>query len=211
MLRIHMRKSIHICSVLPLLQQRQMLQLPAQHRYKSVLPPLSRRFVVMVLGKPATNTFSLTNQQTGTLLPGGSVDVSFAFHATSVGRWSQDLAVRNLSNKHDQVSKQGKKPSRERFFFSKAQPDRRGSCEPLSRRSVCSSARVMAPGVLSMSDNPKTRMNRRRYAIHHGGGAVCKTNHRCQVVMQRYCRSTPPLQPTTNCSAYPPLASVGIG
>lgn len=62
----------------------------------------------MVAGKPATNSLLLTNQQTGTLLPGGSVDVSFAFHATSVGRWSHDLAVRNLSNKHDQASEQGR-------------------------------------------------------------------------------------------------------
>ena len=57
----------------------------------------------MVAGKPATNSLLLTNQQTGTVPPGGSVDVSFAFQATSVGRWTHDLAVRNLGNKHDQV------------------------------------------------------------------------------------------------------------
>ena len=57
----------------------------------------------MVAGKPATNSLLLTNQQTGTVMPGGSVDVSFSFHATSVGRWTHDLAVRNLGNKHDQV------------------------------------------------------------------------------------------------------------
>lgn len=58
----------------------------------------------MVAGKPATNTLLLTNQQTGTVPPGGSVDVSFSFHATTVGRWTHDLAVRNLGNKHDQAS-----------------------------------------------------------------------------------------------------------
>lgn len=63
----------------------------------------SSRFVVMVAGKPATNSLLLTNQQTGTVQPGGSMDVSFSFHATSVGRWTHDLAVRNLGNKHDQV------------------------------------------------------------------------------------------------------------
>lgn len=57
----------------------------------------------MVAGKPATNSLLLTNQQTGTVQPGGSVDVSFSFHATSVGRWTHDLAVRNLGNKHDQA------------------------------------------------------------------------------------------------------------
>lgn len=59
----------------------------------------------MVAGKPATNSLLLTNQQTGTVQPGGSMSVSFTFHATSVGRWTHDLAVRNLSNKHDQASR----------------------------------------------------------------------------------------------------------
>lgn len=58
----------------------------------------------MVAGKPATNSLLLTNQQTGTVQPGGSMEVSFSFHATSVGRWKHDLAVRNLGNKHDQAS-----------------------------------------------------------------------------------------------------------
>lgn len=58
----------------------------------------------MVAGKPATNSLQLTSQQTGTLLPGESVHVSFVFHATSIGRWTHDLAVRNLGNKHDQAS-----------------------------------------------------------------------------------------------------------
>lgn len=62
-----------------------------------------RRFVVMVAGKPATNGLLLTNQQTGTLPPGGSVDVTFVFQATSVGRWTHELAVRNLGNKYDQA------------------------------------------------------------------------------------------------------------
>lgn len=57
----------------------------------------------MVAGKPATNSLLLTNQQTGTVPPGGSMQVSFSFHATSVGRWTHDLAVRNLGNKHDQA------------------------------------------------------------------------------------------------------------
>lgn len=58
----------------------------------------------MVSGKPATNSLLLTSQQTGTVQPQGSVHVSFSFVATSVGRWTHELAVRNLSNKHDQAS-----------------------------------------------------------------------------------------------------------
>lgn len=65
---------------------------------------LLARFVVMVAGKPATNSLVLKSQQTGTLPSGGSVHVSFTFNATSVGRWTHDLAVRNLGNKHDQAS-----------------------------------------------------------------------------------------------------------
>lgn len=58
----------------------------------------------MVAGKPATNSLLLTSQQTGTVQPGQSVRVSISFAATSVGRWTHELAVRNLGNKHDQAS-----------------------------------------------------------------------------------------------------------
>ena len=58
----------------------------------------------MVAGKPATNNLLLTSQQTGTVQPGQSVHVSVSFVATSVGRWTHELAVRNLGNKHDQAS-----------------------------------------------------------------------------------------------------------
>lgn len=58
----------------------------------------------MVAGKPATNNLLLTSQQTGTVQPGQSVHVSVTFVATSVGRWTHELAVRNLGNKHDQAS-----------------------------------------------------------------------------------------------------------
>lgn len=58
----------------------------------------------MVAGKPSTHGLLLTSQQTGLLAPGAFMDVSFAFHAASVGRWSHELTVRNLSNKHDQVT-----------------------------------------------------------------------------------------------------------
>lgn len=68
------------------------------------LPCFGDRFVVMVAGKPATNNLLLTSQQTGTVQPGQSVHVSVTFVATSVGRWTHELAVRNLGNKHDQAS-----------------------------------------------------------------------------------------------------------
>ncbi|CAM9335673.1 unnamed protein product [Ectocarpus sp. 13 AM-2016] len=87
----------------------------------------------MVAPKSPTNSLLLTNQQTGTVQPGESVQVSFSFHATSVGRWTHDLAVRNLGNKHDQAKVTVSATVKPRMYlhFPDLDPNAKGKPEKL--------------------------------------------------------------------------------
>ncbi|KAG5179043.1 hypothetical protein JKP88DRAFT_350052 [Tribonema minus] len=62
------------------------------------------KYVVMLVAKPAGNTLTVTEHQTGTLPPKGSQDVRLSLRAAVVGRWMHDIVVRNLANKHDQAT-----------------------------------------------------------------------------------------------------------